>query len=100
MLDMVLIPLVQYRRNYLVFEKEFVVRTSSRIKNTKKSAGGMKMSQEDLNAGFYIVVPLLAGTFLGYQIDKWFATKPLFLLLGIGLGVVSAFYNLMKLAKK
>lgn len=96
---MVLISLLQYKRNYLVLDRDFVVRTTSRKKNDGGNEKTKQINPEYFNAGFYILVPLLVCTFLGFQMDKWLRTKPIFLLIGLGLGVVSAFYNLWKLAK-
>ncbi len=96
---MVLTSLLQYRRNYLVLDRDFVVRTASRRKKNGSNKKTSQMNPEYFNAGFYILVPLLVCTFLGFQADRWLGTKPIFLLIGLGFGVVSAFYNLWKLAK-
>lgn len=52
-----------------------------------------------LNLGYYLVIPLLMGIFLGYWLDKIFSTKPFFLLVLFALGVISSFYNLWKTVK-
>ena len=52
-----------------------------------------------LNVGYYIITPLLIGVFLGYVLDLWLRTKPLFVGVGIGLGTIACFYNLSKILK-
>lgn len=49
--------------------------------------------------GYYLVTPLLLGVFLGLWVDKLFHSKPLFTLVGIGFGFISAAYSLYKLIK-
>lgn len=97
---MVLVSLLQYKRNYVVLDRDFVVRTASRRKDTRADKKGREMKPEYFNAGFYILVPLLLCTFLGFQIDNWLKTKPAFLLMGLAVGIVATFYNLWKLAKE
>ncbi len=63
----------------------------------KKQAEDDKIElAKSLNIGYYLITPLLVGVFLGYWIDKILGTKPVFLLLFFGLGIVGAFYNLWK----
>lgn len=52
------------------------------------------------NLGIYFITPLLLGVFLGYQFDRWFKTKPIFILLFILLGTIASFYNLLRLIKE
>lgn len=49
--------------------------------------------------GYYLVVPLLAGLFAGVFIDNKFATKPIFTIIGLLIGVSGTFYNLIKIKK-
>lgn len=55
---------------------------------------------EYMNIGVYIVVPLVAGVFIGVYLDKWLNTKPLFVLVFILLGTIASFYNLFKITTK
>jgi len=43
--------------------------------------------------GFYIGGCILMGVFLGLWLDRTFDFTPLFTLLGLGLGLVTAFYG-------
>jgi len=49
--------------------------------------------------GFYILVPILAGIFVGTWLDKKFNMKPTFTLSLLGIGVISGFYNLIRTLK-
>jgi ATP synthase protein I len=49
--------------------------------------------------GFYLITPLLLGIFIGLYIDAKFGTKPIFTLVGIGLGVILTFVNLIKVTR-
>lgn len=53
-----------------------------------------------LNAGMYLATPLLLAVFLGYQLDTYFHTKPVWMIVLILFGTISSFYNLWKLSKE
>lgn len=53
-----------------------------------------------LNIGFYLAIPLLVGVFLGLKLDDVFNTKPALTIVGIVLGAVATFYNLIRLTKE
>ncbi len=59
-----------------------------------------KINPNVLNVGMYLATPLLAGVFIGYQLDKYFKTSPFWMITLILLGTVSSFYNLWKLSKE
>lgn len=68
------------------------------LKGQTKS-GETKLIAEYLNVGFYLIVPLVLGIFLGLYLDGLFQTKPFFVLTAIFLGSLAVFYNLWKLVK-
>jgi F0F1-type ATP synthase assembly protein I len=45
---------------------------------------------EFMSLGLSIAVLLVAGGGLGYAVDRWVGTSPLFLLVGLALGIVAA----------
>jgi F0F1-type ATP synthase assembly protein I len=45
---------------------------------------------EFMSLGLSIAVVLVAGGGLGYAVDRWVGTSPLFLLVGLALGIVAA----------
>ena len=51
--------------------------------------------------GFRIISELVAGVvvgaLLGWQIDEWSGTRPLFLIVFLMLGTVAGFWNMIKL---
>ena len=61
----------------------------------KKISGygvGMKISLDLFSS-------ILVGTMIGLGIDKFFSTKPIFLLIFLVLGIIAGFYNLYKSAQ-
>lgn len=52
------------------------------------------------NVGIYLMTPILLGVFIGYSLDKFFKTKPIFVVFFIILGTISSFYNFWKIVKK
>ena len=48
--------------------------------------------------GWYIALAILAGMAVGLLLDRWAGTSPLFLLLGLVLGVVLAFYGTYRMS--
>lgn len=54
----------------------------------------------NLNLGFYLVTPLLAGVLLGSYLDGRFGSRPVWTLVFIFLGMAAMFYNLFRLIKK
>lgn len=67
---------------------------------------GVKMSQEPqhpvgrgfgvgysiVGAGFQLAFSILFFLGMGYLADKWLGTKPLFLLIGLAIGLAAGFY--------
>jgi ATP synthase protein I len=47
--------------------------------------------------GWYVASCIVIGVVGGVALDQWLALKPLFTLLGILLGITSAFYGLFKM---
>ncbi len=47
-----------------------------------------------------LLAGLLVGTALGYGLDRWLGTEPLFLLVGIGLGFAAGLRNLARSMNK
>jgi ATP synthase protein I len=52
------------------------------------------------NVGIYLMAPILLGVFIGYSLDKFFKTKPIFVVFFIILGTISSYYNFWKIVKK
>lgn len=48
--------------------------------------------------GLVMILPIIGGVYLGHFLDQRLGTGSLFLLVGIVLGVVTAFMNLFKIA--
>lgn len=71
-----------------------------KIEVVKKSNKGIGESLTNINVGFYLITPLLAGVFLGIFLDSTMHTKPLFLIACIIIGSIATFYNLYRLVNE
>ena len=61
---------------------------------TGKALGtGMRAASE-------LVVNVMVGGLIGWQIDRWFSTSPIFLLIFFILGVASGFWNVYRIAMR
>lgn len=49
-----------------------------------------------LGVGWYIVTPIVLGAIGGLLLDNWIDTSPLFTLLGIALGILTAVLGLYR----
>ena len=67
-----------------------------KISNYSPLAKGYLLGTLVLTAAIESVIPMIAGTWL----DKRFQTAPLFVLLGIGLGVLIMVTQLLRIVKK
>jgi ATP synthase protein I len=47
--------------------------------------------------GWYLGISIVFGLLGGVQLDRWMGSSPLFLILGIGFGVVVGFYGIYKM---
>ncbi len=52
------------------------------------------------NIGYYVAASVGVGLFLGYHIDKYFKTDPVFTLLLTFLGVGAGLFEIIKIAMK
>lgn len=46
------------------------------------------------------VAGVVVGFLIGWQLDAWFSTTPLFLILFLGLGTAAGFYNVYRIAAR
>lgn len=76
----------------------FVKRVFPIVKKNEKGFKALELTY--LNIGLYLIIPILIGVFLGYNMDIWFNSKPFFLIVLLILGTFSSFYNLWKLTKE
>ncbi len=71
----------------------------------KKARGVQKGEDDEQASGFgptrvslEFVSPVLVGAFLGYWLDKWFTTTPIFFITGMLLGVLAGGMSVYRLA--
>jgi ATP synthase protein I len=74
--------------------KKLAARLQKR-QNAKNDFSGLAMHE-----GVYVLVPILLGLGVGYGLDTYFQTRPLFVMILLVAGTVSAFYNMFRLLKK
>lgn len=71
-----------------------------RIKVAKKKLEKPKRDGIDSSSGMTLVIDLISGVavggFLGYTVDQYFETAPLFIIMFIMLGTVAGFYIFYK----
>ncbi len=80
-----------------------------KIKDFQKTTDGKKGRNADdsesnnisdgMRAGAELIVPILVAGFIGYHIDTWLGTKPLFLIIFLLLGMGSGFFNVYKITQ-
>jgi len=89
------------KTDYLEIDKEGNLKKSKKdlLRNEKIDSPKFH-NLEAMNVGYYVVIPILIGIFLGLYLDSRFRTKPTFTLILILLGSVASFYNLYRLTKK
>lgn len=86
-------------KEYLGVDSDGTVKKIAQDSLQKPSSKEKPLNLNYLNVGYYLVIPLLLGVFLGFALDSWFKAKPLFVSLGIIIGTIACFYNLLKLLK-
>ncbi len=63
--------------------------------HSKKFEGTESMST-GLRAGAELITSILAGGLIGYLLDQWLSTTPLFLIAMLVLGVITGFVNVWR----
>lgn len=61
--------------------------------------GGEDNTRQGLQAGVELVVAIAVGTIIGYWLDVWLGTKPLFMIVMFFLGVGTGFYNVYRISE-
>ncbi len=69
----------------------------------KRKIADKEADSENMNngirAGAELVVTIGAGTLIGYGLDSWLETKPLFLIIFLLAGVCAGFFNIYKITQ-
>lgn len=53
-----------------------------------------------MSLGWQISLPVVIGGILGVMVDKFFQTKPIFIFIFIGLGMILSIYSVLQAVKK
>lgn len=73
--------------------------TGHEPKQTPAPEGGDDANASGMRAGLELAAPIFGGGAIGYGLDHWLGTLPLFLLIFFFLGVATGFYNVYKLTR-
>ena len=52
-----------------------------------------------IRAGAELITPMIAGGFIGWALDNWLDTKPIFLIIMLLLGVTTGFINVWRMTQ-
>lgn len=74
------------------------VKTAQASKAASKDADSDNMNN-GIRAGAEMVVTIGAGTLIGYGLDSWLETKPLFLIIFLLAGVCAGFFNIYRITQ-
>ncbi|MEI6512921.1 MAG: AtpZ/AtpI family protein [bacterium] len=78
--------------------REFIRPNSNSIKSEPDK--GLRAAGLAGGIAFTLVVPPFAGAIIGYFIDEYFKTAPLFLMIFVVLGIVAGFVQMIRLLQK
>jgi len=85
-------------------EQETFEERLNRAQTKAKGADEPEQADNASNVAFRMGIDLVAGTgvgaFMGYWIDKWFETAPIFLIVLLILGFVTGVRNVVRLARQ
>lgn len=87
-------------------EEDSLQELDKRIENAREAlGGGNKKTIEEARVdatrmGVELVSGVLVGAFIGYWLDKWLDTSPLFLILCFFFGVAGGAMNIYRIAKR
>jgi F0F1-type ATP synthase assembly protein I len=73
-------------------------RGSSFERSARALQENMTRSGPVAGASYTLIGAILLLGGIGYAVDKWQGTSPWFLMVGLGLGIVVGFYELIKVA--
>jgi len=82
---------------------------STRLKIAKKKFSNSSQKKNDTNTASFgkamkisteLVASVVVGATIGFLLDSWFDTKPLFIICFFFIGVAAGMLNVFKLAKK
>ena len=79
--------------------KQKILQKKPVLKNKKNSPNKMSGYGVGMKISLDLFSSIFVGTMIGLGIDKFFSTKPIFLLIFLVLGIIAGFYNLYKSAQ-
>ena len=79
--------------------KQKILQKKPVLKNKKNAPKKMSGYGVGMKISLDLFSSIFVGTMIGLGIDKFFSTKPIFLLIFLVLGLFAGFYNLYKSAQ-
>lgn len=91
--------MVQYSRSHIKkINSSFIIEPFHQKKTVDKEEKTQLISAFDV--GGYLIVPLLAGLVVGIFLDTKLGTKPICIIVGLLLGTIGSFFNLIKIVRQ
>jgi len=84
-----------------MFDLEELKKKLNQKKNLKKEKSSTRNTQLGIafKIGTELVAAVFVATLIGWYLDKWFNTKPFFLIGFIILGIIAGIFNVVRSAK-
>ena len=70
-----------------------------KLKQAKGEEEKPSNSREGMQAGLELVIAIAVCVAIGYGLDNWLETKPLFIIIFFFVGVIVGFYNIYRLSQ-
>lgn len=77
---------------------QFKAGKAAQVRKSADSPDNQNMNN-GIRAGAEMVVTIGAGTLIGYGLDSWLSTKPLFLIIFLLAGVCAGFFNIYRITQ-
>ncbi len=87
-------------KKYFLIDKNLKLKSKESLFSLKKSNIKIKEKfgiAKYLNIGYYLLIPILFGMFVGSFLDNQLKTNKMFFLIFFSVGIFSSFYNLYKI---
>ena len=74
--------------------------SKAEMAKAKKAEGDRSDMQLGIRAGTEMVVSLISGALIGYGLDYWLGTRPIFFMIFLFTGIGVGFLNIYKITQK
>jgi ATP synthase protein I len=81
-------------------EREDIRRAEAAERTPSQSGSFGRSLSVGLTVFSEFVAAIIVGSFIGWQLDAWFGTKPLLLVVFLGLGTAAGFWNVYRVVAR